>query len=105
MLPVDREHEEWMRSAQAHLPAEQRIIEMFRPNGDRRDEVVTSLSELAELLDADLDDARVALRCVLFLAEDVSSEANPTTVDPSEPIVLRMDWRRYALRIRVHIDA
>nr|WP_281404334.1 DUF6042 family protein [Streptomyces roseirectus] len=79
-----------------------RVIDLFEPDGERHEEVVTSLDRLARLIDGDPHDAREAVR-LLTEAGDFTTSLDLTGLPSHKVFRIRCDWEHFdRARIGIH---
>ncbi|MFB7763599.1 DUF6042 family protein [Streptomyces xiamenensis] len=107
VFPLDPEEaaiQKGMRIDAAYEEDSYKIISLFSPDGERRDDITTSLERLARVLEGSPHDARQALRLVLREGDFTASVDMADIADIPEHKVfrLRCDWERFdAERISV----
>ncbi|GAB2580349.1 hypothetical protein GCM10027168_11490 [Streptomyces capparidis] len=105
VFPLDAEEaaiQRQLRIDSAYERDSSRIIALFEPDGQRRQELVTSLDRLARLIQGDPHDAREALR-LLTDAGDFTTSLDIADLPPHKVIRIRCDWDRFDQeRIGIH---
>ncbi|MGW6884948.1 DUF6042 family protein [Streptomyces goshikiensis] len=105
VFPLDEEEaaiQKQMLIDSAYEGPSYRIIELFEPDGLRREEIVTSLDRLARLIDGDPQDAREAVR-LLTEVGDFTTTLNVADVPAHKVFRIQCDWEQFdKKRINIH---
>jgi hypothetical protein len=90
---TDRADEDRMRWQSLHYRHAQQLIGRFVEQD--LDEMTTSLTQLARLLDVDVDDAREAVLVLLGECGDFSADHDVERIQPHQAFALTVDWERF----------
>ncbi|MFE3760562.1 DUF6042 family protein [Streptomyces sp. NPDC059104] len=105
VFPLDEEEAGIQRQLlidRAYEGSSYRIIELFEPDGSRREEIVTSLDRLARLIEGDPQDAREAIR-LLTEVGDFTTTLDIADVPSHRVFRIRCDWDQFdQKRIGIH---
>lgn len=98
VLPLDVEEaarEDQLRWSHMHEGTAQAIIRLFHPDGAQRGHLRTSLRDLADQVEADVESVRAGLTNLLNDG-DFSSTVDVATAEAEDPFELAVDWGRFA---------
>ncbi|MFE5374962.1 DUF6042 family protein [Streptomyces mirabilis] len=104
VFPLDEDElavQQSLRREAAYGSDSCRIIGLFKPAGERREEIATSLDRLARVIDGHPHDARQAVGLLLD-ARDFTTTADISVIPSHRVFRLRCDWAKFdAHRMRV----
>ncbi|MBC2868616.1 DUF6042 family protein [Streptomyces mexicanus] len=107
VFPLDEEElavQKSLRRDAAYGSDSYRIIDLFAPTGERRNEIITSLDRLARTIEGHSHDAREAVQ-LLLEAGDFSATEDISCVASHKVFRLHCDWRKFdAQRIGIGRD-
>ncbi|MFD9458594.1 DUF6042 family protein [Streptomyces sp. NPDC059985] len=105
VFPLDEEEAAIQRQMlidSAYEGPSYRIIELFEPDGLRREEIVTSLDRMARLIEGDPQDAREAIR-LLTEVGDFTTTLDVANVPSHKVFRIRCAWEQFdKKRIGIH---
>ncbi|MGR3935268.1 DUF6042 family protein [Streptomyces sp. BRA346] len=105
VFPLDEDERAIQRDLQlraTYEDASYRIMNLFDPEGERHEEITTSLERLARAIDGNPHDARQAVQ-LLLSDGDFTSSLDPTDLPPHKVFQLRCDWAAFDTgRITLH---